>query len=388
MLFCVDAHTIGCHLTGNEVYIRNLLKEYAELDPSSDYLAYVAKPKADESVPVRFQKRWVSENPFRRLGVDIPLSLRRDRPDLLHVQYTGPLFSNVPMVVSVHDISYLEHPEYFTAFRSRQLRLTVKRTVHKAARILTPSDFSKRSIVEAYRVPEEKVTVVHNAVSSTFRPIHRETALAWVKNNYDIPGPFVLTVGDLQPRKNHLGLIRAFEELTANTPSLPHHLVMVGKETWFAPAVRKAAAKSSAAGRIHFTDWVADADLRYFYGACDCFVFPSFYEGFGLPILEAMACGRAVVCSNTSAMPEVANAAGLLFDPYSTIELVRAMRDVLLDANLRLRLERLGAQRAAGFSWSRAAQETLDVYHEVACGPARSSRTAMKQVGSVSAVRP
>lgn len=375
MLFCVDAHTIGCHLTGNEVYIRNLLEQYAELDPASDYIAFVAKPNADQSLPARFRKRWVSENPFRRLGFDIPLNLRRDRPDLIHVQYTGPLFCNVPMVVSVHDISYLEYPEYFTYFRAKQLRLTVKRTVQRAARILTPSEFSRRSIVDAYKVPEEKVVVVHNAVSGKFRPMHRETAKAWVRNQFGIPGPFVLTVGDIQPRKNHLGLIRAFEGLVASTPSLPHRLVMVGKETWFAPAVRKAAAKSKVADRIHFTDWVSDDDLRYFYGACECFVFPSFYEGFGLPILEAMACGRAVVCSSTSAMPEVANAAALLFDPKSPSEIARALRDVLLDDELRLRMERLGLQRASTFTWSRAARETLDVYHEVA-GAARHTTAA------------
>jgi glycosyltransferase involved in cell wall biosynthesis len=383
MLFCVDAHTIGCHLTGNEVYIRNLLEQYTELDPGSDYVVYVAKPNADQSVPARFRKRWVSENPFLRLGIDIPVNLRRDCPDLIHVQYTGPLLCNVPMVVSVHDISYLEYPEYFTYFRSKQLRYTVKKTVQRAARILTPSEFSKRAIVDAYRIPEEKVVVVHNAVSGKFRPMHRETAKAWVEKKFNIPGPFIMTVGDIQPRKNHLGLIRAFEGLIASTPRLTHQLVMVGKETWFAPTVRKAAAKSKVANRIHFTDWVSDDDLRYLYGACDCFVFPSFYEGFGLPILEAMACGRAVVCANTSAMPEVANAAALLFDPKSPSELARALRDVLLDEELRLRMERLGVQRASAFTWSRAAQKTLDIYHEVA-GDARHAAPA--QTKSVTAV--
>jgi glycosyltransferase involved in cell wall biosynthesis len=377
MLISVDAHTLGCHLTGNEVYIRNLLNEYAELDRTANYLAYVAKPKADQSVPSRFAKRWVSQNPYRRLGFDIPLSLRHDRPDLLHVQYTAPLFCNVPTVVSVHDVSYLEHPEYFTTFRALQLRVTVERTVRTAARILTPSEFSRDCIVKAYGVPPNKVTVVHNAVSNTFRPMQRETAASWVGRKYDIRTPFVLTVGDLQPRKNHLGLIRAFEQLIGSFPYLPHRLVLVGKETWFASTVRRAAARSSVADRIRFTGWVSDEDLRYFYGACDTFVFPSFYEGFGLPILEAMACGRAVACSNTSAMPEVSNACALQFDPSSAPEITRAIRDLLLDDELRMRMERLGTQRAAGFTWSRAAQETLDVYYAVAGGsrPARRAKS-------------
>ena len=380
MLFSVDAHTIGCHLTGNEVYISNLLREYAGLGDGSQFLTYIAKPNASAGVPAGFRTRRVSTNPFKRLGYDIPRSLRMDRPDVLHVQYTGPLFCRTPLVVSVHDVSYLEHPEYFTKLRAMQLRLTVKHTVRRAARILTPSEFSKRSILNAYRIPEEKVVVVPNAVSASFRPMQRDVAVHWVETHHQIPAPFLLTVGDLQPRKNHLGLIQAFEELIRANPSLPHQLVMVGKETWYAPVVRRAAERSSVRDRIYFTGWVSDDELRYFYGACDLMVFPSFYEGFGLPILEAMACGRAVACSNTSAMPEVANASALLFDPYSTTEIVRALSDLLLDPQLRTRMERLGVHRASSFSWARTARTTLDVYHDVATGDVRTKMPAAKAV--------
>ena len=175
-----------------------------------------------------------------------------------------------------------------------------------------------------------------------------------------------MTVGDLQPRKNQIGLIRAFEELLRSNSQLPHRLVIVGKETWHASEIRQAAAKSPVGNRVDFTGWVSDEDLRYLYGGCELFVFPSLYEGFGIPIIEAMACSRAVACSNTSAMPEVANATALLFDPHSTGEITRAMRDLILDGELRTRLERRGLQRAGLFSWSRAAQLTLQVYHEIA----------------------
>jgi len=129
--------------------------------------------------------------------------------------------------------------------------------------------------------------------------------------------------------------------------------------------------KSSIAERVHFTGFVEDDELVHFYAACDLFVFPSFYEGFGLPILEAMACGRAVACSNSSAMPEVADAAALLFDPHSTQAIGQAIKDVLLDAELRTRLERLGSQRAAAFSWEQAAEQTLNAYYRVAGSGAR-----------------
>jgi glycosyltransferase involved in cell wall biosynthesis len=374
MRFSIDAHAIGCHLTGNEVYIRNLLSEFARLDHENEFIAYISHPSAPAQVPGRIQQRWVSSNPYKRLGMDLSLHLRRDRPALLHVQYTGPLLNTVPMVVSVHDVSYLEEPHYFKAFRAAQLRLTVKRTVQNAARVLTPSEFSRRAILKHYStdgsprrgLDESKVVVVPNAVSSRFRPVEREAAQAFIRKKFDLQAPFVLTVGDLQPRKNHLGLLRAFEDLLRAHPQLTHHLVFVGQETWYSKDLHRAVGQSSVADRVHFTGFVDDADMVYFYGACDLFVFPSFYEGFGLPILEAMASGRAVVCSNTSAMPEVANAAAILFDPHSHAEMVRAMTDVLLDSELRTRLERLGVARAASFSWEKAAAKTLDVYYEVA----------------------
>ena len=377
MRFSVDAHAIGCHLTGNEVYIRSLLKEFARLDPESEFITYVSKPEAGPALPEGFAVRRVSMNPYKRLGMDLPMAVRRDRPDLLHVQYTGPLFCKVPLVVSVHDVSYLEHPRYFTRFRAAQLQHTVRRTIAAAARVLTPSEFSQRAILKYYPLAGDKVVVVPNAVSSAFRPMEREAARAAVERKFGFNGPFVVSVGDLQPRKNHLGLLRAFEEVVRAHPQLSHRLVLVGKETWYSKELHAAVQRSSIADRVHFTGYVEDADLLQFYGACDLFVYPSFYEGFGLPILEAMACGRAVACSNTTAMPEVANAAGILFDPDSTKEVARAMVDVLLDPELRLRLERLGTQRAASFSWERAARKTLDVYHGVA-GSRRSVEVSMK----------
>ncbi len=366
MRFSVDAHAIGCHLTGNEVYIRNLLHEFARLDEGNELIAYISKDGARADLPERIQTRRVSMNPYKRLGVDLPRHLRHDRPDVLHVQYTCPMFSQTPLVVSVHDVSYLEYPQYFTKFRSLQLRLTVRRTLKRAARVLTPSEFSRRAILKHYRIDEEKVVVVPNAVARQFRPIEREMARAAIQRKFGIRRPFVLTVGDLQPRKNHLGLLQAFEDVLRAEPQLQHDLVFVGKETWYSPELHRAVDRSALRDRVHFAGFVEDSDLLQFYGACDLFVFPSFYEGFGLPILEAMACARAVACSRLTAMPEVADAAGILFDPGSREQIARAMLDILLDPELRARLERLGVQRAAAFSWEKSAARTLQVYHEVA----------------------
>lgn len=380
MRFSVDAHAIGRHLTGNEVYIRNLLNGFSALDKQAEFIAYYSVEGAHQWIPERFQAHRVSPNPFVRLGVELGRRLKRDRPELVHVQYTAPVSCPVPVVVSVHDVSFLEHPEFFTPPRVFQLRRTVARTVRRAAWILTPSEFSRKSIERAYGGPRPNISVIPNGVSSVFRPLPREASSAWALSRFRIPGPYVLTVGDLQPRKNHIGLIQAFRDVVLNCPELPHKLLLVGKETWYGDRVRRAAETSGVGDRIFFTGFVSDDELIHLYGACDLFVFPSHYEGFGLPILEAMACGRAVACSNTSAMPEVANAAGILFDPHSVPEMARAMHDLLVDAELRARTERLGLNRAAQFTWEKAAKKTLDVYYRVAGARRPAVRARAKSI--------
>ncbi|MES1261562.1 MAG: glycosyltransferase family 1 protein [Acidobacteriota bacterium] len=375
MRFAVDAHAIGRHLTGNEVYVRSLLRAFAEIDRDSQFLAYISEKSAEQWIPERFGIHYVASNPYSRLGWDLARLTRADRPDLIHVQYTAPLFGRVPVVVTVHDVSFLENPEYFTMVRRAQLRFTVARTVKHAARILTVSEFSRDAILRSYDISPDRVRVIPNAANPDFRVIGREKAQHAVRERLGFSAPFVLSVGDLQPRKNQIGLIEAFARLLRAQPQLPHHLVLTGKETWFTPKVLEVARTSGFAGRIHFTGFVSDPELLELYNVCDCFVFPSFYEGFGLPILEAMACGKAVACSNTAAMPEVADGAGLLFNPHDAGEITRAMTDILLDHELRARMERLGLQRAAAFSWQKSARATLDVYAEVVGEHRRNSAT-------------
>ena len=371
MHLAVDAHAIGRHLTGNEVYVRSLLNAFGSRRGDHEFVAYVSTDAARQSIPESILTRRISANPFLRLGIELARKVREDRPDLLHVQYTAPIGCRVPVVVSVHDVSFLEHPEYFPRVRAWQLQWTVRRTVDRAARILTGTEFSRKSILKVYGdLDEDKVVVVPNAAAPEFRPVSRQSAALTVRERFAIHTPFVLSVGDLQPRKNHIGLIQAFARLVRACPQLKHNLVLAGKPTWFADRIREAARDSGVADRIQFCGFVSDSDLLQLYNACDLFVFPSFYEGFGLPALEAMACGRAVVCSNTTALPEVVDGAAIVFDPYSVDQIVRALKDLLLDAELRARMERLGLQRAAHFSWQKTAQRTLEVFHEVVERPA------------------
>src|SRR5712692_3907407 len=355
MRFAVDAHAIGRQLTGNEVYVRSLLNGFAGLDRESEFITYLSMDDAEAWVPSRYPVCRIAGNPYIRLGCDFAFKLRRHRPELLHVQYTAPIGCPVPIVVSVHDVSFLEHPDYFPVHRALQLRLTVQRTIRKAARILTGSEFSREAIARAYHLDPDRIAVVPNAAADCFHQVRRAAAGRQVLERFEIAAPFILSVGDLQPRKNHVGLIEAFARLIRANPHLPHHLVLAGKKTWFAGRVHDAAKHSGVTDRIRFLGFVSDDDLLQLYNACELFCFPSFYEGFGLPVLEAMACGAAVVCSNTSAIPEVADGAALVFNPYHPDEIARTMLDLIVHTELRTRMRRLGLQRATQFSWQKTA---------------------------------
>jgi glycosyltransferase involved in cell wall biosynthesis len=366
MRVAVDAHAIGQRLTGNEVYVRNLLCRYPLLEPAAEFITYVSSPDAERWIPEHFSKRPVSKNPFVRLGKDLGTRLREDRPDLVHVQYTAPLRCPVPIVVTIHDVSYMEHPEYFPTPRAWQLRISTRQTIKQAAKIITVSEFSRQRISKVFGVDPDDITVTPEAAEDCFRPINRDAARAQVAEKLRISGPYLLHVGDWHPRKNQVGLIRAFRELLAAHPDLPHKLVLTGKRTWFARRVLDEIRRSGLEERIVLTDFVDDDILPALYNAADVFIFPSFYEGFGLPALEAMACGRPVVCSETTALPEVVDGAALLFDPHSIREQMRAVSDLLLDKELYARMEKKSLQRAACFDWRDTARRTLDVYAEVA----------------------
>src|SRR4029079_1967340 len=180
------------------VYVRSLLNGFAALDRESDFITYLSMEDAEAWVPSRFPVRRIAGNPFIRLGSDLSFKLRRDLPQLLHVQYTAPLACPVPVVVSVHDVSFLEHPEFFPRYRALQLRWSVSRTIRSAAKILTLSDFSREAIQRAYSVDPDDIVVASLAAGQDFRPLHIDNAVDAVRSRFQLPAPFILSVGDLQ----------------------------------------------------------------------------------------------------------------------------------------------------------------------------------------------
>jgi len=299
-----------------------------------------------------------------RIPVTFPLALARARIDVVHVEYVAPPLCPARVVVSVHDIAYERYPQFFTPGEVARFRALVPPTIRKAAAVLTLSEYSKRDIVRRYNVPPDKITVTHLAADPMFRPIHDEGRLADVRERYGTGGEFILSVGNLQPRKNIKTLIEAYVRLR-RADATRHRLVLVGKKAWLHDDIFAAARASGYADELVFTGYVPDADLVALYNAADLFVYPSIFEGFGLPPLEAMACGTPVVTSNTSALPETVGDAALTVDPLDVEALAEAIALILTDRTLHAHLSQRGPQRATIFSWEDTAHKTRDVYHDV-----------------------
>lgn len=369
MRIAIDAHSVGNQLAGNETYAVNLIEALAEVDQSNQYTLYVTRQSAID----RFANRWpnfnvkrtVPHTPLVRIPVTLSAELRRNPVDVLHVQYTAPPLAPCSVVATIHDLSFEHLPETFNRRSRAQLRLTVRRTARKAAQILTLSEFSRRDIVDTYRIAPDRVSVTPAAAPSHFKPIEDETELRKIREIYGIERDYILSVSSIQPRKNLIRLIEAYSCLRGLRPEgkLPQ-LILVGKRGWLDNETFRAAQRHSANNDIAFTGYVAENDLSALYSGATCFVYPSFFEGFGLPVLEAMQCGAPVIAGNRTSIPEVVGKAGLLFDPFDTNSLVQALTRVLDDSEYRAALRIQGLERAREFDWKQTARMTLQAYQK------------------------
>jgi glycosyltransferase involved in cell wall biosynthesis len=247
----------------------------------------------------------------------------------------------------------------------------VRRTAQKAAQILTLSAFSRGDIIETYAVDPERVFVTPPAAPANFAPVTNETELRRVRTNYGIQRDYILALGSIQPRKNLVRLINAYSRLSrARTNTLPQ-LILAGKRGWLEAATIRAAEQSEARDDILFVGYVPDSDLPALYSGAMCFAYPSYFEGFGLPVLEAMQCGTPVIAGNRTSLPEAAGDAGVLFDPFDESAIAGALSQVIENPNYRAELRVKGLEWASAFSWRTTAKMTLEAY-ERAVRPAHS----------------
>jgi glycosyltransferase involved in cell wall biosynthesis len=371
MHIAIDAHSVGAQLAGNETYAANLIEALAEIDQSNRYTLYVTKQSAVD----RFRNRWpnfvvkrtLPHTPLIRIPLTLSVELRKDRVDVLHVQYTAPPRTPCALVATIHDLSFEHLPETFKRRSRAQLRLTVRRTARRAAQILTLSEFSRRDIIETYSIDPERVFVTPPAAPHHFAPVTDETELRRIRATYGIQRDYILALGSIQPRKNLVRLINAYASLhRAEGGSCAPQLVLAGKRGWLEAETIRAAEKSDVRSDILLIGYVPDADLPALYSGALCFAYPSYFEGFGLPVLEAMQCGTPIIAGNRTSLPEVAADAGVLVDPFSEAEIADALRRVIKNPDYRAELRVKGLKRAAAFSWKHAAQLTLQAYERAA----------------------
>jgi len=296
-------------------------------------------------------------------NLQLPEGAGRARLDLLHVTTPYGCFrqTRCKKVITICDVTPLLYPETHGGLHVWHHRLALPSILRAADRIITISEASKRDIVRYLRVPEEKVSITYLAASL---PGLASLETAMGPDDGVLPAqPYILNVGTLEPRKNLVGLLQAFAR--ARRKGLPHSLVVVGANGWGSSSIERLVDELGIREHVHVSGFVDDQTLPQLYAAADFFVYPSLYEGFGLPVLEAMACGAPVITSNVSSMPEVASGAALLVDPRSTDELCDAMLRLAGDGQLRSLLRTKGRERAGHFSWERTAEQTWQIYQEV-----------------------
>ena len=371
MRIAIDAHSVGTGLGGNESYATNLIEALAEIDLVNSYTLYVTRREAVE----RFSNRWpnfsvrttLPHTPLIRIPLTLSAELRRNPVDVLHVQFTAPPFSPCPVVVSIHDLSFEHLPKTFKWRSRKQLRITVRRSAREAAQVIALSEHARRDIIATYHLSPEKVCVIPLAASARFSPVTDEEELQRVRQTYGIEGDYILSVGAIQPRKNLSRLVAAYSRLRRARPEvkLPK-LVLVGKCAWLYDETLRTIKELEISNSAILTGYVPEADLPALYSGALCFVYPSYFEGFGLPPLEAMRCGAPVIVGDKTSLPEVVGNAGVLVDPFEVEDIASAIQKVISDSDLRAQLRVNGLERAKLFDWRETARQTLAVYKQAA----------------------
>lgn len=354
---------------GTETYAAGLLAGLSEVGGDHEFLVYVNRESASWPLPPAAKIRRVvcpvaASNQVRRYAFEqavLPRLLRKHRVDLVHsLGYVSPLATPCPRVVTIPDLNYLAWGRQMPRVRSLALRFFVRRSALRARCVITISEFSRQQIVNAFGLAASRVVVTPLAVKRGPGP--DTTAPGSQAGTGDAGGrPYIVAFSSTTPNKNIPNLLRAFA-LARERHRIPHRLVLVGHSPADSQAAAEAVAKLD--GDVHFTGYLDDDELWKVLTGADLLAFPSLYEGFGLPLLEAMSRGVPVVCSNRASLPEVAGDAAVFFDPHSVPDMAEKLGRVALDAELRAELVRRGYTNAARFSWEATARKTLEVYRE------------------------
>ena len=365
----VNAHLLSLaesyRNAGINKYIQNLLQYLPQADPEMAFTVFLGEPRyvGAPGLDLRLSRLPTHHPPARIVWEQAlqPWAIRQEGLDLIHnLAYVGSLVSPCPSVVTVHDLSFLHYPQGFRTINLFYLRLFTRLSVRQARRIIADSESTKRDVMRHYGLSPSRVDAVHIGVDTRYQPLPA-ARVADFRAEQGLPDRFILFVGTLEPRKNIGRLLQPYALLSQERPPL----IIVGAKGWLYEQVFALRESLNLDDEVHFVGYVPGEDLPLWYNAADLFVYPSLYEGFGLPPLEAMACGTPVVASNASSLPEVVGEAGLLVDPNDVEALTGAMEQALGDADLRGTMRARGLTQARCFSWEKMAVETADIYRQI-----------------------
>lgn len=382
MIIGIDGKPLLMQKTGIGIYTDRLMTAICSLDKTLRFQVYLPFSLAQIGSDTRnYQEKLRQQYPERinLLSSHFPPKLRRwiwqnsdlmpieriiGNVDLFHAtNLIMPPLRKAKGIFTVYDLSFMLFPDYHVRGMHSFVRET-RRSAEKADGLIAISEHTKRDMIEHLGIPAERIRVTLLAADERYRVINDRKSVADVSAQYGIDREYILYTGTLEPRKNVPTLIRAFYQLKQEA-KIPHRLVLAGKKGWLFESIFSEVEKLGLTNEVIFTGYVPDDDLPSLYNGASLFVYPSFYEGFGLPPLEAMACGCPVVAANISSLPEVVGDAGVLVDPNRSDDLAEAMIKVLRDYELSACMSNRGIARAATFSWERCAQETLSFYKDV-----------------------
>jgi glycosyltransferase involved in cell wall biosynthesis len=363
----IDARLIFYQTAGIGQYILRLTEALAEIDPNDEFLLFQSRKDHSRVVTAgNFQRRilWTpSHHRFETTAMSAELFPHN--LDVLHSpDFIPPSHTRYPSVITVHDLAFLLYPGFLTPQSARYYG-QVDGAARRAHHIIAVSRSTKRDVIRLLGVPDDKVTVIYEAAHPIFRQLDHAEARRHVAAKYGITDDFVLFVSTIEPRKNLSTLLKAFRRML-DVYHMQVTLAVAGQWGWLTEQVNETVTDLRLGDCVRFLGAVPQEELLYLYNAAQVFALPSLYEGFGLPPLEAMACGTPIVVSNTSSLPEVVGDAGQLVDPNDVEAWSVALWRVLSDGEMRQEMCEKGLRRAASFSWQRAARETLSVYHKVA----------------------
>ncbi len=370
----IDATALPAQPVGVGNYIIQFVKALAKMDIDYELIVFAQKGKRDLfDIPNDENLHWVivpDKSPMYRLiweQTTFPRLVHRAEVDLLHsLHYTQPVRLGCPSIVTIHDMTFFLFPDLHTRSKRLFFPFAIRSSVRRADALIAISESTRQDSIRLLGVSPQKVFTTQLGITDEFRVVKDNELLAKVRKKYDLPEEFVLYVGLVEPRKNIPFLIRAYKSLADE--GIKHNLVIVGRIGWMYQEVFKQIEELGLEGRVQFTGYLPQDDLPMVYNLASLFVYPTKYEGFGLPALEAMACGTPVVTTAISSLPEIVGDAGMLIPPGDEQALASAMAEVLHDSTLFNQLRTRGLQRSEHFTWERTAQQTLKVYQQVLMG--------------------